>query len=79
MHSSPRPVAVAPILFRWDSGFQGIFRSDTQGTSWIRVSDDLHNYGGPETQPTFVGDPRVYGRIYMGMNGRGIIYGDIAH
>ena len=27
----------------------------------------------------FVGNPRVFGRIYMGMNGRGIVYGDIPH
>jgi hypothetical protein len=47
--------------------------------SWIRISDDQHNYGGPENAQTFVADPRIYGRIYMGMNGRGLIYGDIAH
>ena len=78
---APKTATAYPSLFVYGTynGIQGIFRSDTQGTSWIRVSDDLHNYGGPETQPTFVGDPRVYGRIYMGMNGRGIIYGDIAH
>ena len=58
---------------------QGIFRSDTQGASWIRISDDAHNCGGPDAASAFVGDPRVYGRIYMGMNGRGIIDGDIAH
>jgi hypothetical protein len=42
------------------------------------VSDDAHNFGGPDDPYTFVGDPRVYGRIYMGMNGRGIIYGEPA-
>ena len=78
---APKTATAYPSLFVYGTynGIQGIFRSDTQGTSWIRVSDDLHNYGGPDSAPTFVGDPRVYGRIYMGMNGRGIIYGDIAH
>ena len=49
---------------------QGIFRSDTKGARWIRVSDDGHNFGGPAAAATFVGDPRVFGRIYMGMNAR---------
>jgi hypothetical protein len=61
------------------NGIQGIFRSTNKGVSWIRISDDQHNYGGPENAQTFVADPRIYGRIYMGMNGRGLIYGDIAH
>src|ERR1035437_34655 len=78
---APKTATGYPSIFVYGTynGIHGIFRSDTKGASWIRVSDDAHNYGGPDSAPTSVGDPRVYGRIYMGMNGRGIIYGDIAH
>lgn len=52
-----------------------IFRSDNGGANWIRINDDRHQYGNP----TWVlGDPRIYGRVYIGTNGRGILYGDIA-
>jgi hypothetical protein len=75
---APMPGAGYPTLFVYGTydGIQGIFRSSDLGTNWIRVTDDAHNYGGPDNAATFVGDPRVPGRIYMGMNGRGIIYGD---
>jgi hypothetical protein len=69
-----------PTLFVYGTynGVQGIFRSTDKGVTWLRVSDDTHNYGGPENPQTFVADPRVFGRIYMGTNGRGIVYGDVA-
>ncbi len=77
---APKPGLTYQTLFVYGTynGIQGIFSSTNQGASWIRISDDAHNYGGPENAQTFVADPRTYGRIYMGMNGRGIIYGDIA-
>jgi photosystem II stability/assembly factor-like uncharacterized protein len=69
-----------PTLFVYGtySGVQGIFRSTDKGATWLRASDDAHNYGGPDDPQTFVADPRVFGRIYMGTNGRGIVYGDMA-
>jgi xyloglucan-specific exo-beta-1,4-glucanase len=55
-------------------GVWGIYRSDTAGLIWIRVNDDRHQYA--LTNQTITGDPRIYGRVYFGTNGRGIIYGD---
>jgi xyloglucan-specific exo-beta-1,4-glucanase len=56
-------------------GVRGIYRSDNEGATWVRVNDDQHQYGW--TGKAITGDPRVYGRVYVATNGRGIIYGDI--
>jgi len=55
-------------------GTRGIYRSDDMGFTWIRISDDRHQYA--QTNQCITGDPRIYGRVYFCTNGRGIIYGD---
>lgn len=57
-------------------GVRGIFRSDDAGASWVRINDEAHQWGW--TGAAITGDPRIYGRVYVGSNGRGILYGDIA-
>ncbi|MER5179198.1 cellulose binding domain-containing protein [Streptomyces sp. NPDC002896] len=57
-------------------GVRGIFRSTDAGESWVRINDDAHQWGW--TGAAITGDPRVYGRVYVSTNGRGIIYGDTA-
>ncbi|MFG2126372.1 cellulose binding domain-containing protein [Streptomyces sp. NPDC048751] len=56
------------------AGVRGIFRSTDKGATWIRVNDDAHQWGW--TGAAITGDPRVYGRVYVSTNGRGVIYGD---
>jgi len=51
----------------------GFFRSDDAGATWVRINDDGHQYGFCSV---IVGDPRVYGRVYVGTGGRGIVYGE---
>jgi hypothetical protein len=57
-------------------GVRGIYRSTDEGGTWTRVNDDQHQYGF--TGKDITGDPRIFGRVYLATNGRGIIYGDIA-
>ncbi len=54
------------------AGTQGIYRSTDGGNKFVRVNDDRHQYGGNISVMT--ADPRVFGRYYLGTNGRGIIY-----
>ncbi|HEY1849306.1 MAG TPA: sialidase family protein [Opitutaceae bacterium] len=54
-------------------GQEGIFRSDDAGGSWVRISDAAHGFGEIRV---IAGDPRIFGRVYIGTGGRGIFYGD---
>jgi hypothetical protein len=54
-------------------GTKGVFRSTDEGSHWVRVSDDDHQYG---IVNVVEGDPRVFGRVYLGPGGRGIVVGE---
>lgn len=52
----------------------GFFRSDDAGATWVRINDDRHSF---HYINSIIGDPRVYGRVYLATGGRGIIVGDV--
>ena len=55
------------------AGQPGVFRSDDEAKSWVRINDDQHQWG---LVLQISGDPKLYGRAYVGTHGRGIFYGD---
>jgi hypothetical protein len=63
-----------PAVYIWGTvaGTAGFFRSDDIGVTWTRINDDMHQYGYINQ---LIGDPRVYGRVFIATSGRGIIYG----
>lgn len=67
--NEPALYAIAKV-----QGVRGVFRSDDSGTSWTRLNDEQHQWGN--IGDALTGDPRVYGRVYVGTNGRGIVYGE---
>jgi photosystem II stability/assembly factor-like uncharacterized protein len=55
-------------------GVAGVYRSTDGAEAWTRINDDRHQYGGIDR--VVIGDPRVFGRVYLATNGRGIVVGD---
>lgn len=73
----PAPGKSQPALYLAGrvNQLEALFRSDDGGDSWVRINDDLHQFGAI-SQVT--GDPRIFGRVYFATGGRGVVYGDPA-
>ena len=54
------------------NGVNGVYRSTNIGASWVQINDSQHQYGGIYS---ITGDPKTFGTVYMGTNGRGAIVG----
>jgi photosystem II stability/assembly factor-like uncharacterized protein len=69
------PGAKGPSLYMAGKveGVYGIYRSDDEAKTWVRINDDDHQFG---SLSVITGDPRQWGRVYIGTMGRGILYGD---
>jgi hypothetical protein len=52
---------------------QCVYRSLDGGSTFLRINDTAHQYGYFNV---ITGDPQVFGRVYFGTAGRGIIEGD---
>ncbi len=74
----PAAGSTYPTLFALGekAGAQAIWRSTDRGRTWFRVNDAGHQYG--RRFRSIAGDPRVFGRVYVGTDGRGIVYGEPA-
>jgi xyloglucan-specific exo-beta-1,4-glucanase len=72
--AAPGANHAAVFLVGTVDGVAGVFRSDDTGGSWVRINDDAHQYGN--MGDALAGDPRIHGRVYLGTNGRGILYAD---
>jgi photosystem II stability/assembly factor-like uncharacterized protein len=58
------------------NGRHARYRSDDAGRTWVRIDDDQHQFATANV-PLIIGDPRIYGRVYITTSGRGVIYGDL--
>ncbi len=69
------PGAEYPAVFAFGTmnGQKAIWRSDDAAKSWMRINDDQHQYG--TRYRCIAADPRVFGRVYIGTDGRGVLYG----
>lgn len=54
----------------------GVYQSLDKGVTWTRINDDTEKWGN--VNKNISGDPKVYGRVYVSTNGRGIIMGNVA-
>lgn len=76
---APKTTGGYPALFIAGTigGVVGYYRTDDAGVNWVQINDATHGFGAASAN-SLTADPRVYGRVYIGTNGRGIFYGDTA-
>jgi hypothetical protein len=55
-------------------GVSAIWRSEDVGKSWVRLNDEYHEYS--RVWRCIAADKNVFGRVYVGTDGRGIVYGE---
>lgn len=53
----------------------GMYRSTTEGSTWVRVNDETSQFGGLANGGFIAADGAVFGRVYMSTAGRGLAYG----
>ena len=65
-----------PAVFIWGKvgTTVGFYRSDDIGVTWTRINTNLQNFGYIND---LAGDPRTYGRVYLGTSGRGVVVGEL--
>ena len=72
--AAPNRTYPAVYLVGTMNGVYGFFRSDDEGRQWERINDDGHQFGSINS---ITGDPRIYGRVYLGSANRGVLMGEI--
>lgn len=72
--AAPRATMATLCMVGTVQGQRGIFRSTDAGTTWLRINDDQHQWG---LILQITGDPKKFGRVYVGTHGRGTFYGDV--
>jgi hypothetical protein len=71
--AAPKAKYAALYLVGTVQGQRGFFRSTDSGATWVRINDDQHQWG---LVLHITGDPKKFGRVYVGTHGRGTVYGD---
>ncbi len=63
-----------PAVYLWGKvkGTEGLWRSDDEGKTWVRINDDAHRFGWING---IAGDLLDYGTVYIAPGGRGIMVG----
>jgi xyloglucan-specific exo-beta-1,4-glucanase len=76
--AAPGSSFAAVYIWGAAGGVRGVYRSDDAGSSWVRINDDAHQYGGPGNGQFVLGDLNQYGRVFLSTAGRGISVGELA-
>jgi photosystem II stability/assembly factor-like uncharacterized protein len=71
--AAPRAKTATLYMVGTVQGRRGCFRSTDGGATWLRINDDQHQWG---LVLHITGDPKKFGRVYVGTHGRGTLYGD---
>ncbi|MDC7675940.1 sialidase family protein [Asticcacaulis machinosus] len=70
------PGETYPALFVWGklNDREGLYFSSDLGGRWVRLTTPSKQFGS--IRGVMAGDPKVFGRLYIGTDGRGVLYGD---